>query len=275
MEGRYWSADGGSTSNARGVAVVSGFMRHGSDALVRRTRLALVVVAFVALIAHDGLPSPAAADVALVDVVAGPIVETDLARATTTPKPRHVFPVLAANAPYTRSHHDYPATDVPVPCGTPLVAATDGVIWEVQRLDRWNRFADVPSTRGGRTVVIDGDDGARYLYAHFSTIVSTLAVGDRVSAGDPLGAVGTTGRSTGCHLHLGLSPQCPGRIWDLLAGTIWPWPYLDAWRAGNNIHPGAELAAWVEAHPGACGGSAVIERSAGLDQGPNLEALPG
>lgn len=208
----------------------------------------------------DGVPA----------AVSGPASVDPLAPATKPVPARHVFPVVSTNYRYTRSHHDYPATDVSVACGTRLVAITDGVIWEVERVDRWNPSIDIPGTRGGRTVVIDGDDGARYLYAHFATIVSGLAVGQRVGAGDTLGTVGSTGRSTGCHLHLGLSPQCPTRVWDRLAGTIWPWPYFDAWLQGTNVHPGAELADWLAANPGGCGNSAVVAPDPLVDQGPEL-----
>ncbi len=170
----------------------------------------------------------------------------------------HAFPIESGRGTYEPTHHDYPATDIALPCGTALVAAVDGEVWEVDRVDRWNAATDVPSTRGGRTVVIDGDDDVRYLYAHLSAIDSGLAVGQRVRAGQRIATIGTTGRSTGCHLHLGLSPRCTTRIWDRLAGTVWPWPYLDAWRRGENLSPGPEVEAWLAAHPGGCGSSAVI-----------------
>ncbi len=117
-------------------------------------------------------------------------------------------------------------------------------------------------------MVVDGDDGVRYLFAHFATITATLDVGQQVLAGDPLGTVGSSGRSTGCHLHIGISPICPTRIWNLLAGTLWPWRYLDAWRAGANLSPAGELDAWRAAHPGACSGTALIAPALGIDIGP-------
>lgn len=179
----------------------------------------------------------------------------------------HVFPLTRVDVRYGRSHHDYPATDIPVPCGSPVISAVDGTVWEVERSDRWNPRSDVPATRGGRTVVVDGDDGVRYLFAHFSSIRSSLAVGQEVRAGDLLGWAGSSGRSTGCHLHVGISPPCPGRIWNLLAGTLWPWRYLDAWRAGVNLSPRDELDAWTARYPGACTGTAVIAPAAGIDTG--------
>ncbi|MEZ5256117.1 MAG: M23 family metallopeptidase [Ilumatobacteraceae bacterium] len=178
-------------------------------------------------------------------------------------------------ARYTTSHHDYPATDLAVSCGTPVVAVTAGVIWEVERVDRYDPNHDVPAARGGRTVVLDGDDGARYLYAHLSSIRSDLDVGDRVTAGDAIGAVGSTGRSTGCHLHLGISPQCDTRIWDLLAGMIWPWRYLDAWRVGSYADPGAEIQAWMRLSPELCtvGGALVESDRLGLPGTVDFEGL--
>lgn len=51
----------------------------------------------------------------------------------------------------------------------------------------------------GRTVVIQHDFGIETLYAHLNRI--DVNVGDRVSRGDRIGGMGTTGRSTGVHLH--------------------------------------------------------------------------
>lgn len=35
-------------------------------------------------------------------------------------------------------------------------------------------------------------------------------------------------------------------------GVIWPHPYLDAWRQGDQLSPVAEVDAWVAANPSAC-----------------------
>lgn len=51
----------------------------------------------------------------------------------------------------------------------------------------------------GLTVVIGHDDGTRTLYAHASSLL--VEAGDRVEQGQPIARVGSTGRSTGPHLH--------------------------------------------------------------------------
>jgi len=214
-----------------------------------------------------GVPAASADDGPPVEIAD----ETGLAAAERVdPIVHHRFPVISSTITFGRTHHDYPATDIAVACGTRVVAAVDGTVWEVERTDHWNPLLDIPGTRGGKTVVVDGDDHVRYLFAHFSSIASGLAVGQRVEAGQTIGAVGSTGHSTGCHLHLGLSPECPTRVWDRLAGTVWPWPYLDAWRAGEEVGPGPEVEQWAAAHPNGCDGSAVLSppaSSAGSETG--------
>ncbi|MGR4052060.1 M23 family metallopeptidase, partial [Kosakonia cowanii] len=57
------------------------------------------------------------------------------------------------------------------------------------------------TTGTGNSVTIAHDGGVRSQYMHMLQ-PTTLAVGSRVSAGQVIGYVGTTGGSTGAHLHL-------------------------------------------------------------------------
>lgn len=86
---------------------------------------------------------------------------------------------------YRRFHN---GIDVGLPNGTPIAALTNGVVV-------------IAGPRGGygNTVVVDHGDGFTTLAAHMSAI--SVAVGDAVSAGETIGLVGSTGRSTGPHLH--------------------------------------------------------------------------
>ncbi len=72
--------------------------------------------------------------------------------------------------------------------GDPVVAAGDGT---VVRADVYNGY--------GNCVIIDHGDGIQTLYAHLSAF--SVKVGDVVSAGTEIGKIGSTGISTGPHLH--------------------------------------------------------------------------
>jgi murein DD-endopeptidase MepM/ murein hydrolase activator NlpD len=126
----------------------------------------------------------------------------------------------------------------------------NGVVIEVRTVDRWDPAIDNPATRGGRSVAILGDDGVRYYTAHLDTI--DVAQGRRVGAGDPIATVGRTGRASACHVHFAISPPCPGPEWSVRRGVVWPHPYLDAWRVGEQRSPADEIDEWVADHPDAC-----------------------
>jgi murein DD-endopeptidase MepM/ murein hydrolase activator NlpD len=55
----------------------------------------------------------------------------------------------------------------------------------------------------GRHVIVDHGNGVRSLYGHLREI--DVKAGQRVSKGVVVGRVGSTGRSTGPHLHYGIS----------------------------------------------------------------------
>jgi murein DD-endopeptidase MepM/ murein hydrolase activator NlpD len=164
---------------------------------------------------------------------------------------RHGFVVPAGtNASYARAHSGYNATDVFAACGTPLLSPVDGIVSEVRRVDAYSPAH--PATFGGRSVAVVGDDGVRYYGSHYDTIGADITPGHRVAVGDQLGTMGRTGDTNVCHVHFGLSVACPGPEWSVRRGVVWPWPYLDAWRAGANVSPATEIEEWRAANPTAC-----------------------
>jgi murein DD-endopeptidase MepM/ murein hydrolase activator NlpD len=101
--------------------------------------------------------------------------------------------------------------DVFARCGTPLVAARDGVVTTA-----------ASHSRAGNYVVVTDDAGRSYAYMHMRE-PALVAEGDRVRAGDPIGEVGQTGRASGCHLHFELW-TAPG--WHKGGKAIDPLPEL-------------------------------------------------
>lgn len=168
---------------------------------------------------------------------------------TTTP---YAMPVNPARASYGRQHHDYPASDVFVKCGAPITSPVNATVLEVRREDGWSQAVDNPATRGGKSISLLGDDGVRYYLAHFDSIVDGLEPGQHLELGAALGLMGKTGRAGACHVHFALSPPCPGKEWSVRRGVIWPWPYLDSWRTGEQLSPAAEIQQWLVDNPTAC-----------------------
>ncbi len=74
------------------------------------------------------------------------------------------------------------------PTGDPVYATGDGII---SRSDWYNGY--------GNAVVIDHKSGYQTLFGHLSKV--NVVQGQQVNAGDMIGYIGSTGRSTGPHLH--------------------------------------------------------------------------
>jgi murein DD-endopeptidase MepM/ murein hydrolase activator NlpD len=108
------------------------------------------------------------------------------ARVSSGFNPRRMHPVLHT----VRGHF---GTDFAAPTGTPVWAAADGVI-----------TGRAPSGGAGNMVTLRHDNGLTTLYMHLSKFAAGQKVGQRVSAKTVIGYVGTTGLSTGPHLHFGV-----------------------------------------------------------------------
>ncbi len=170
--------------------------------------------------------------------------------ALTAARVDHAFPV-AGQVSYGRAHHDYPATDIWAACGRRVRSPVDGVVLEVNRVDRWQPGSNRGRDRGGKFVSIEGRDGVRYYGSHLSGVRPGIHAGVRVRAGQRVGWVGRTGnaRFVGCQLHFGLSPVCRGTgQWWIRRGVVGPYRFLRSWRSGGNRSPAGTVADWKRRH---------------------------
>ena len=131
---------------------------------------------------------------------------------------RRVHPVLRT----ARAHR---GVDYGAPTGAPVLAVASGTVVRAG----W-------TGGGGNSVYIRHDNGYETRYLHFSRIAPGIRAGQRVSQGEHIGNVGSTGLSTGPHLH-----------YELLKGGTHVNP-LDEHRKlppGQPI-PAASLAAYID-----------------------------
>ncbi len=91
--------------------------------------------------------------------------------------------------------------DIPAPKGTKIQAAYDGVV-------AWSNYHET----AGNWVGIDHGNGLYTIYMHMSSV--NVKKGDVIKKGETVGKVGSTGRSTGPHLHFGV--RLNGKYYDPL-----------------------------------------------------------
>lgn len=108
-----------------------------------------------------------------------------------------IHPILG-----TKQFHN--GVDMAAPGGSPILAAYDGKV-----------VAAAYSSSMGNYIMIDHGDGLYTIYMHASALY--VSSGTEVSKGDKIAAVGTTGRSTGNHLHFSVR---------LNGNYVSPWNYL-------------------------------------------------
>lgn len=111
--------------------------------------------------------------------------------------------------PVTKQAQNHNGVDLRAPMGTPVFAMAAGTVDKVWTLDPTN----------GNAIRIDHGGGLASAYLHLSRM--DVGQGAVVKAGQQIGAVGSTGRSTGPHLHLMVYKNNV---------AVDPWP-LVAWSA--------------------------------------------
>ena len=94
--------------------------------------------------------------------------------------------------PFTGEWSYHNGTDIAAPQGTPILAAADGTVTIANGTDPWGGSY-------GYYIKLDHGEGMETLYAHCSAIAVTA--GQQVRQSEVIGYVGTTGNSTGNHLH--------------------------------------------------------------------------
>lgn len=146
---------------------------------------------------------------------------------------RESFPVSQAfNGEHT---HNEPsaryAVDIVMPEGTPVVAARDGVVMDVER-DFYRGGTD-RERHGPRAnhVRVRHSDGTMAIYAHLQLESVVVHPGETVLAGDRLGYSGSTGYATGPHLHFAVQRNAGMRVESV--------PFRFRGPDGNPIEPRA------------------------------------
>ena len=97
--------------------------------------------------------------------------------------------------PFTGRASNHGGMDLAAPSGTPMYAVKPGVIYQA-----WDPGG------GGNWTRLQCDDGDMFGYGHASSYAPGASV-RRVAAGDLIAYVGSTGASTGAHLHFAYQPK--------------------------------------------------------------------
>lgn len=92
----------------------------------------------------------------------------------------------------TQGIHGWNGVDIGAARGTPIHAAADGTVIIARSNGAWNGGY-------GNYVVISHDNGTQTLYGHLTSAI--VSPGQSVSSGQVIGYMGSTGKSTGVHLH--------------------------------------------------------------------------
>ena len=123
------------------------------------------------------------------------------------PVPGHAVnsPFGFRKLPWEKKERLHEGIDIAAPKGSPVVATTDGIVTKVGVSPTYGKFIEI--SHGA---------GLTSKYAHLTAAVSGVEPGHPVDTGEEIALVGSTGRSTGPHLHFELrkdgQPMDPARF---------------------------------------------------------------
>jgi hypothetical protein len=107
-----------------------------------------------------------------------------------------VSPFGLRQLPWEENGRLHEGVDIAAPLGSPVLAAADGVVAAAGRSDSYGRFVRIVHA-----------EGLTSLYAHMGAIADEMFPGREISAGTPVGKIGSSGTSTGPHLHFELRDE--------------------------------------------------------------------
>jgi murein DD-endopeptidase MepM/ murein hydrolase activator NlpD len=132
----------------------------------------------------------------------------------------YVFPVGGGPqlVSVAHTHHDYPAADIAAPAGSPVYSLSNATV-----INAWH----TADPRCGIGMTIRTQDGLVWTYCHLAFLEPGVEDGVSLAAGAQVGLVGSTGHSTGPHLHLQLQPPTEypqNQSWfESFAGSAFRW----------------------------------------------------
>lgn len=143
------------------------------------------------------------------------------------------FPVISPfglrQLPWEEGGRLHAGVDIAAPSGQPVLAAADGVVVRAGFEGGYGRSVEIRHA-GGLTTV----------YGHLGQLSPQIAAGLAVKAGTPVGAIGSTGLSTGAHLHFEIRdekgrPLNPELFLDRRFAAEDDLPLRDAQRFGRRV----------------------------------------
>lgn len=134
--------------------------------------------------------APAEAPAAPVEEAAS-VQPTDIAFGEPVPGYPVISPFGLRKLPWEEHGRLHQGVDIAAPFGLPVRAIADGVVVRAGQDGAYGRFVEVRHA-----------DGLNSFYAHLGGFTANAQAGAAVKRGEPIGKVGSSGSSTGAHLHI-------------------------------------------------------------------------